>query len=72
MAGASLLRKALELWLTPQIVVLWPKRRILEVPLGSLERAISTRVTGVVRAFGWIWSIVYLLPLTMTFRRSNR
>jgi len=33
----SLLRKALELWLTPQIAMLWPKRRILEVYLNSVE-----------------------------------
>ncbi len=33
----SVLRKTLELWLTPQIAVLWPKRRILEVYLNSVE-----------------------------------
>src|SRR5215469_3485052 len=33
----SMLRKALELWLTPQLAILWPKRRILEVYLNSVE-----------------------------------
>jgi len=33
----SLLRKALEAWLTPQIELLWPKRRILEVYLNIPE-----------------------------------
>lgn len=33
----SMLRKVLELWLTPQIAMLWPKRRILEVYLNSVE-----------------------------------
>lgn len=33
----SMVRKALELWLTPQIAMLWPKRRILEVYLNSVE-----------------------------------
>lgn len=33
----SMLRKVLELWLTPQIALLWPKRRILEVYLNSVE-----------------------------------
>jgi monofunctional biosynthetic peptidoglycan transglycosylase len=33
----SLLRKALEAWLTPQIELLWPKRRILEVYLNVAE-----------------------------------
>lgn len=33
----SMVRKVLELWLTPQIALLWPKRRILEVYLNSVE-----------------------------------
>ena len=33
----SMARKVLELWLTPQIALLWPKRRILEVYLNSVE-----------------------------------
>jgi monofunctional biosynthetic peptidoglycan transglycosylase len=33
----SLLRKAIEAWLTPQIELLWPKRRILEVYLNIVE-----------------------------------
>lgn len=33
----SLVRKALELWLTPQLAALWPKQRILEVYLNSVE-----------------------------------
>ena len=33
----SMLRKVLELWLTPQVALLWPKRRILEVYLNSVE-----------------------------------
>ncbi|MDX1539793.1 MAG: monofunctional biosynthetic peptidoglycan transglycosylase [Geminicoccaceae bacterium] len=33
----SLFRKALEAWLTPQIELLWPKRRILEVYLNIVE-----------------------------------
>jgi monofunctional biosynthetic peptidoglycan transglycosylase len=35
--GRSLARKALEAWLTPQIELLWPKRRILEVYLNVAE-----------------------------------
>ena len=33
----SLLRKALEAWITPQIELLWPKRRIVEVYLNIVE-----------------------------------
>ncbi len=33
----SLLRKALEAWITPQIELLWPKRRIIEVYLNVVE-----------------------------------
>jgi monofunctional biosynthetic peptidoglycan transglycosylase len=33
----SMLRKAIEAWLTPQIELLWPKRRILEVYLNVVE-----------------------------------
>jgi len=33
----SMVRKVLELWLTPQIAILWPKRRVLEVYLNSVE-----------------------------------
>ncbi len=35
--GHSMLRKVLELWLTPQLAILWPKRRILDVYLNSVE-----------------------------------
>ena len=35
--GRSLLRKGLEAWLTPQIELLWNKRRILEVYLNIAE-----------------------------------
>jgi monofunctional biosynthetic peptidoglycan transglycosylase len=35
--GRSLLRKGFEAWLTPQIELLWPKRRILEVYLNIAE-----------------------------------
>ncbi|HUZ63612.1 MAG TPA: monofunctional biosynthetic peptidoglycan transglycosylase [Acetobacteraceae bacterium] len=35
--GRNLPRKALEAWLTPQIALLWPKRRVLEVYLNSIE-----------------------------------
>ena len=35
--GRTLARKALEAWLTPQIELLWPKRRILEVYLNIVE-----------------------------------
>ena len=35
--GRDLLRKALEAWLTPQIELLWPKRRIVEVYLNVAE-----------------------------------
>jgi monofunctional biosynthetic peptidoglycan transglycosylase len=35
--GRDLIRKAIEAWLTPQIALLWPKRRILEVYLNSVE-----------------------------------
>jgi monofunctional glycosyltransferase len=33
----TLLRKAAELWLTPQLAVLWPKRRVIEVYLNVVE-----------------------------------
>jgi monofunctional biosynthetic peptidoglycan transglycosylase len=33
----SIFRKAIEAWLTPQIALLWPKQRILEVYLNSVE-----------------------------------
>lgn len=35
--GRDFLRKALEAWLTPQIELLWPKRRIIEVYLNVAE-----------------------------------
>jgi monofunctional biosynthetic peptidoglycan transglycosylase len=35
--GRDPVRKALEAWLTPQIALLWPKRRVLEVYLNSVE-----------------------------------
>ncbi len=35
--GRDLVRKAIEAWFTPQIALLWPKRRILEVYLNIVE-----------------------------------
>jgi monofunctional biosynthetic peptidoglycan transglycosylase len=35
--GRDLVRKALEAWFTPQIELLWPKRRIIEVYLNIAE-----------------------------------
>jgi monofunctional glycosyltransferase len=35
--GRDFVRKALEAWLTPQIELLWPKRRIIEVYLNIAE-----------------------------------
>jgi monofunctional biosynthetic peptidoglycan transglycosylase len=35
--GRDVVRKAIEAWLTPQIALLWPKQRILEVYLNSVE-----------------------------------
>src|SRR5690606_12331090 len=35
--GRDILRKALEAWLTPQIELLWPKRRIIDVYLNVAE-----------------------------------
>lgn len=35
--GRDLVRKAVEVVLTPQIALLWPKRRVLEVYLNSVE-----------------------------------
>jgi monofunctional biosynthetic peptidoglycan transglycosylase len=35
--GRDFVRKALEAWLTPQIELLWPKRRIIEVYLNVAE-----------------------------------
>jgi len=35
--GRDIVRKALELWLTVQIALLWPKERVLEVYLNSVE-----------------------------------
>jgi monofunctional glycosyltransferase len=35
--GRDIVRKALEAWLTPQIALLWPRRRVLEVYLNSIE-----------------------------------
>jgi monofunctional biosynthetic peptidoglycan transglycosylase len=35
--GRDLMRKALEAWFTPQIELLWPKRRIVEVYLNVAE-----------------------------------
>jgi monofunctional biosynthetic peptidoglycan transglycosylase len=33
----TMLRKAAELWLTPQLALLWPKRRVIEVYLNVVE-----------------------------------
>jgi monofunctional biosynthetic peptidoglycan transglycosylase len=35
--GRDFVRKGIEAWFTPQIALLWPKRRILEVYLNSVE-----------------------------------
>ncbi len=35
--GRDMLRKLLEAWLTPQIALLWPKQRVLEVYLNIVE-----------------------------------
>jgi monofunctional biosynthetic peptidoglycan transglycosylase len=35
--GRDIVRKAIEAWLTIQIALIWPKRRILEVYLNSVE-----------------------------------
>jgi len=35
--GRDLLRKALEAWLTPQIALLWPRARVIEVYLNIVE-----------------------------------
>jgi monofunctional biosynthetic peptidoglycan transglycosylase len=35
--GRDMVRKAIELWLTVQIALLWPKERVLEVYLNSVE-----------------------------------
>jgi monofunctional glycosyltransferase len=35
--GRDPVRKALEAWLTPQLALLWPKRRVLEVYLNIVE-----------------------------------
>jgi monofunctional glycosyltransferase len=35
--GRDIIRKAIEAWLTPQIALFWPKRRVLEVYLNSVE-----------------------------------
>jgi monofunctional biosynthetic peptidoglycan transglycosylase len=35
--GRDPVRKAIEAWLTPQIALLWPKRRVLEVYLNIVE-----------------------------------
>ncbi|HUA35063.1 MAG TPA: monofunctional biosynthetic peptidoglycan transglycosylase [Candidatus Binataceae bacterium] len=35
--GRSYLRKLIELWITPQIAILWPRQRVLEVYLNIAE-----------------------------------
>lgn len=35
--GRDPVRKVIEAWLTPQMALLWPKRRVLEVYLNSIE-----------------------------------
>jgi monofunctional biosynthetic peptidoglycan transglycosylase len=35
--GRDIVRKVFEVWLTPQIALLWPKRRVLEVYLNIVE-----------------------------------
>lgn len=35
--GRDIVRKAIEAWLTPQMALLWPKQRILEVYLNIIE-----------------------------------
>jgi monofunctional biosynthetic peptidoglycan transglycosylase len=35
--GRDPIRKVIEAWLTPQIALLWPKQRVLEVYLNSIE-----------------------------------
>ena len=35
--GRDIVRKAIEAWLTPQVALLWPKQRVLEVYLNIVE-----------------------------------
>ena len=35
--GRDIVRKVIEAWLTPQIALLWPKKRVLEVYLNIIE-----------------------------------
>jgi monofunctional biosynthetic peptidoglycan transglycosylase len=35
--GRDIVRKAIETWLTPQVALLWPKKRVLEVYLNIIE-----------------------------------
>ncbi len=35
--GRDLIRKVIEIWLTPQIALLWPKQRVMEVYLNIIE-----------------------------------
>jgi monofunctional biosynthetic peptidoglycan transglycosylase len=51
--GRDVIRKAIEAWLTPQIALLWPKRRILEVYLNSVEFGPGTY--GAEAASGWFF-----------------
>jgi hypothetical protein len=53
------------------VSVLTPKRRA-STPLGSSERAISARTTGVVRALGWICNMAQPPPCAEARRRWKR
>ena len=53
------------------VSLLTPKRRA-RVPEGSVERAISARTAGVVRALGWIWRMAHFPPDFERCRRSKR
>jgi monofunctional glycosyltransferase len=48
--GRDFVRKALEVWLTPQIELLWPKRRIMEIYLNVVE--LGPGIYGVEAAAG--------------------
>jgi monofunctional biosynthetic peptidoglycan transglycosylase len=51
--GRDPIRKLIETWLTPQIALLWPKRRVLEVYLNIVE--FGPGIYGAEAAAGWFF-----------------
>lgn len=60
--GRDFVRKGIELWLTPQLAVLWPKQRVLEVYLNIVEFGPGIYGAGAAARAFWGKNVEQLTP----------